>query len=61
MHSKGIDPYRTSIRFDVIEIRMESGTDEPGEQPDPAYEVHWIRDAFSYISYKRTGPAWRVW
>ena len=61
MHSKGIDPYSTSIRFDVIEIRMESGTDEPGEQPDPANEVHWIRDAFSYISYKRTGPAWRVW
>ncbi len=61
MHSKGIDPYSTSIRFDVIEIRMESRTDEPGEEPDPAYEIRWIRDAFSYMSYKRTGPAWRVW
>lgn len=61
MHSKGIDPYSTCIRFDVIEIRMESRTDEPGEEPGPACEVCWIRDAFSYISYKRTGPAWRVW
>lgn len=57
MHSKGIDPYSTSIRFDVMEIRM----DDPGEHTDPAYEIRWIRDAFSYISYKRTGPAWRVW
>ncbi len=61
MHSKGIDPYSTSIRFDVIEIRMESRTGEPGEEPGPAYEIRWIRDAFSYMSYKRTGPAWRVW
>ena len=61
LHSKGIDPYSTSIRFDVIEIRMSSRTEGPGAQTEPECEVRWIRDAFSYISYKRTGPAWRVW
>lgn len=60
MHSKGIDPYSTCIRFDVIEIMMQRQTADSGEQADYAYHVRWIRDAFSYISYKKSGPAWRV-
>lgn len=61
MHSKGIDPYSTSIRFDVVEIQMESRMGDPDEQGTPGFEIRWIRDAFPYIQYKRTRPSWRVW
>ena len=50
MHEKGVDPFNTSIRFDVIEITMKSGC-----------SIRWIRNAFSYIPYSRTKPHWRVW
>lgn len=50
MHEKGVDPFSTSIRFDVIEITMKSD-----------YSIRWIRNAFSYIPYSRTKPHWRVW
>ena len=43
MHSKGIDPYSTRIRFDVIEIRMESRT-ERRTGADSAETVHEIMD-----------------
>lgn len=50
MHEKGVDPFSTSIRFDVIEITMKSDC-----------SIRWIRNAFSYIPYSRTKPHWRVW
>ena len=50
MHEKGVDPFSTCIRFDVIEITMKSGC-----------SILWIRNAFSYIPYSRTKPHWRVW
>lgn len=50
MHEKGVDPFNTSIRFDVIEITMKSGC-----------SIRWIRNAFPYIAYSRTKPHWRVW
>ncbi len=71
MHSKGIDPYRTSVRFDVIAITMhEKNTVKSGEtastQIAPAEkeiepEIRWIRNAFDYAPYSAGKPHWRVW
>ena len=53
MHEKGIDPFDAMIRFDVVAIT--AGTDKS------AASTRWIRNAFSYISYGRVKPHWRVW
>ena len=52
MHSKGIDPYRTGIRFDVAAITMR-------EDKEP--EIRWIKNAFNYTAYSNSKPHWRVW
>ena len=52
MHEKGIDPFSTGIRFDVIDIIMEKVQ---------GCRVRWIPEAFSYISCGRAKPHWRVW
>ena len=52
LHTKGIDPYRTGIRFDVVAITMHSET-------DPV--IRWIRNAFDYVPYGAGKPHWRVW
>ena len=52
MHSKGIDPYRTGIRFDVVAITMR-------EDKEP--EIRWIKNAFNYTAYSNSKPHWRVW
>ena len=52
MHSKGIDPYRTGIRFDVLAITMR-------EDKEP--EIRWIKNAFNYTAYSNSKPHWRVW
>ena len=52
MHSKGIDPYRTGIRFDVAAITMR-------EDKEP--EIRWIKNAFDYAPYSANKPHWRVW
>ena len=52
MHSKGIDPYRTGIRFDVVAITMR-------EDKEP--EIRWIKNAFDYVPYSASKPHWRVW
>ena len=49
MYTKGLDPYRTSMRFDVIAIIM--GDD---------CRISWIRDAFQFVPYSRSKPHWRV-
>ena len=51
MHSKGIDPYRTGIRFDVVAITMR-------EDKEP--EIRWIKNAFNYTAYSNSKPHWRV-
>ena len=43
MHEKGIDPFSTMVRFDVVAIT--AGSDKS------ATTTRWIRNAFSYISY----------
>lgn len=69
---KRIDPYSAGIRFDVVAIEAEpEASDPPGEDPEaeetvPAMKdcrlrIRWIRNAFSYIPYRRTKPRWRVW
>ena len=66
MHEKGIDPFSTGLRFDVIDIEMETEID-PEKVPESdgiktsGCSVRWIRNAFPYISYNRTKPHWRVW
>ena len=50
MHTHGIDPYSTNLRFDVVAITVSDDT-----------EISWIRNAFPYVRYNRTGPHWRVW
>lgn len=58
LHRKGIDPYGTSIRFDVVAITMK----EAEKGTEPVREIRWIRNAFPYVSGKRPGrPHWRVW
>ena len=52
MYSKGIDPYRTGIRFDVVAITMR-------EDKEP--EIRWIKNAFDYAPYGANKPHWRVW
>ena len=52
MHSKGIDPYRTGIRFDVVAITMR-------EDKEP--EIRWIKNAFNYTAYSNSKPHWRGW
>lgn len=49
MYMKGADPYRTSMRFDVIAITI--GAD---------CRISWIRNAFEYVPYSRSKPHWRV-
>ena len=53
MHEKGIDPFSTLVRFDVVAIM--AGSDKS------ASSTRWIRNAFSYIPYGRVKPHWRVW
>ena len=53
LHSKGIDPYRTNIRFDVIAITMR------GEQEKS--KIRWIRNAFDYVPFSKRKPHWRIW
>jgi putative endonuclease len=60
MHEKGIDPFSTGIRFDVIAITI-SDDEEGSSSGKENCGVRWIRNAFSYISYSRTKPRWRVW
>lgn len=50
MHENGIDPFGTMVRFDVVAITEGSECD-----------IRWIQNAFSYISYGRSKPYWRVW
>ena len=57
LHSKGIDPYRTGIRFDVIAITMKEGDGSI----EPVQEIRWIKNAFPYTPFRRTKPHWRVW
>lgn len=49
MYTKGMDPYRTSMRFDVIAITIGAEC-----------RVSWIRNAFEYVPYSRSKPHWRV-
>jgi putative endonuclease len=60
MHEKGVDPFSTGIRFDVIAITIPDGK-EGSSTGKEDFCVRWIRNAFSYISYSRTKPRWRVW
>ncbi len=71
MHEKGIDPFSTMIRFDVVAItagtdnkpRPEQDTDKGADlsEKKSATTTRWIRNAFSYISYGQVKPHWRVW
>ena len=66
MHEKGISPFSTGIRFDVIDITMETESDPEKASGSAGIKtggcsVRWIRNAFPYISYSRTKPPWRVW
>lgn len=71
MHSKGIDPYRCSIRFDVVAIRMRGKDAEKREETAAAQtaltqmeiepEIRWIKNAFDYVPYSASKPHWRVW
>lgn len=60
MYEKGIDPFSTGIRFDVIAITIPDDKEGllPGKED---CDVRWIRNAFSYIPYSRAKPHWRVW
>ena len=60
MHEKGIDPYSTGIRFDVIAITIPEEKEGSSSGIEDC-SVRWIRNAFSYIPYSRTKPHWRVW
>ena len=60
MHVKGIDPYSTGIRFDVIAITIPEEKEGSSSGIEDC-SVRWIRNAFSYISYSRAKPHWRVW
>ena len=60
MHEKGIDPYSTGIRFDVIAITIPEEKEGSSSGIEDC-SVRWIRNAFSYISYSRAKPHWRVW
>ena len=60
MHEKGIDPYSTGIRFDVIAITIPEEKEGSSSGIEDC-SVRWIRKAFSYISYSRAKPHWRVW
>ena len=57
LHSRRIDPYRTGIRFDVVAITMK----EEIKDTEPVREIRWIRNAFPYVSGRRSKPHWRVW
>lgn len=66
MHSKGIDPYRTGIRFDVVAITMRGKDAEKREETWSAQmeiepEIRWIKNAFNYTAYSNSKPHWRVW
>ncbi len=67
MHEKGIDPYRSGIRFDVIAITAGPEEEKPVSaetapaMKDETLKILWIPDAFPYIPYSRTKPRWRVW
>ena len=73
LHTKGIDPYRTGIRFDVVAITMRGeaaerpkGTTAKSEGTGPiqagtASEIRWIKNAFDYVPYGTSKPHWRVW
>ena len=66
MHSKGIDPYRTGIRFDVVAITMRGKDTEKREETASAQmeiepEIRWIKNAFDYAPYSANKPHWRVW
>lgn len=66
MHSKGIDPYRTGIRFDVVAITMRGKDAEKREetassQMETEPEILWIINAFDYVPYSANKPHWRVW
>ena len=60
MHEKGIDPYSTGIRFDVIAITIPEEKEGSSSGIEDC-SVRWICNAFSYISYSRAKPHWRVW
>ena len=55
LYSKGIDPYRARIRFDVVAITMKEKEEESGP------EIRWIPNAFAYAPYRPGKPHWRVW
>ena len=63
MHEKEIDPFSTSIRFDVIAITIPDDTKGPSPEKEDSRDcaVRWIRNAFPYIAYSRAKPHWRVW
>ena len=60
MHEKGIDPFSTGIRFDVIAVTIPDGKEGSSSEKEDC-SVRWIRNAFTYISYSRAKPHWRVW
>ena len=60
MHEKGIDPFSTGIRFDVIAVTIPDGKEGSSSEKEDC-SVRWIRNAFTYISYSRAMPHWRVW
>ena len=60
MHAKGIDPFSTGIRFDVIAVTIPDGKEGSSSEKEDC-SVRWIRNAFTYISYSRAKPHWRVW
>ena len=60
MHEKSVDPFSTGIRFDVISITIPDDKEGSSTGKEDCV-VRWIRNAFSYISYSRTKPRWRVW
>ena len=55
LYRKGIDPYRTRIRFDVVALTMKKKEEESGP------EIRWIPNAFAYAPYRPGKPHWRVW
>ena len=57
---KSVDPFSTGIRFDVISITIPDDKEGSSTGKEDCV-VRWIRNAFSYISYSRTKPRWRVW
>lgn len=61
MHEKGIDPYDTGVRFDVVAIEVDHDPEEDSSMKDCSLKIRWIRNAFSYVPYRRSKPHWRVW